>query len=233
MSTVNNALLKDCFIKSTLLEIAEIEALDYNSIVPTEGFKEKIKNILHTPPRKRTSTRRIAVILVAAVLVSLSVMFTVSAKMRNAVVNFVRDFFVEEHEDHSVFYVNTSTGSNATVSYPEKIETIYIPTYVEQNGYTEIYYDLAIYSVATSWEKDGFFIDLMQSVVNEDGFTVDTENANYEIKMLDGMELHTTTKYGIYTVLWVEHGYIFSMSCDEALGWNEVEKIILSIAPKS
>lgn len=228
MSTVSKAMLKDCLIDSTLAEIYEIEALDYSYIQVSGDFKEKVKEIINAKEeqKRKVYPKKIAIILIASVLLSLSIMLTVSANIRHA----VSDFFVKIYETFSEFFVNTEGNDDTPVEYPKAIEQVYQPKYITDNGFVEIDNMQDSLGVFTVWLNETSIIDLSQRLVTNDS-VLDVEDVMYQTTNIDDKEVFYFMKNGIYTVAWIEYGYLFTMTCDESLGWDEVEKIVTSLEP--
>ncbi len=228
MSTVSKAMLKDCLIDSALAEIYEIEALDYSYVQVSDGFKEKIKEAINAKEKakRKVYPKKIAIILIASVLLSLSIMFSVSANIRDA----VSDFFVKVYETFSEFFVNTEGNDEAPVEYPKAIEQVYQPKYITDNGFVEIDKIQDSLGVFTVWSNEAAIIDLSQRLVTNKP-TLDAEDVEYQTTYIGEKEIFYFLKNNIYTAVWVEHGYLFNMTCDESLGWDEVEKIVASLEP--
>ena len=230
MSTINREILKECLIKSTLKEIEEIESLDYSHIRADEMLKERIRSSIARDKvregKKRITPKRVLVALIAAVLLSLAVMFTVSAEIRGA----VSDFFVEIYATFSEFITNKGE-EDTSEDYPEAIEKVYYPKYISENDYFEIDKTASINNVFTVWTNGEAIIDLSQRPVSDRDTIIDTENAEYGEVYVGDYTVFYALKNNLYQVAWVAHGYYFSMSCDEILGWEAVEQIILSLEP--
>ncbi|MBE6673580.1 MAG: hypothetical protein E7596_00570 [Ruminococcaceae bacterium] len=237
MSTINNAMLKSCLIESTLAEIKEIETLDYSDITVSESFKERIRKTITSqqPVRHTFNPKRVVVAIVAAILVSICVMFTVSAEIRNA----VADFFVKAYETFTQLIivennegdkdVTNTTPTQPEVVYPTSIETEYTLSYIADNNYIELDKIVNDGRVFTVWTDNTCIIDLTQSIVDENDILLDNETSLMQSKLIGDKEIFYSLKNGVYFVSWLEHGYYFSLSCDEALGWAEIEKIVLSL----
>ncbi|MBQ8145385.1 MAG: DUF4367 domain-containing protein [Clostridia bacterium] len=239
MSTVNKAMLKDCLIDSALAEIYEIEALDYSYVQVSDGFKERVKEIITSKeePKRRVHPKKVAIILIASVLLSLSIMFSVSAKIREAVADFFvkiydtfAQFIIVENDEKDTDTVNQDTPS-PSITYPTIIETEYKPSYIEQNNYELLDKVTDKNRVFTVWTNGNEMIDLIQSNTEGSDITLDTENATYQSTYIGEKEVFYFLKNGIYTVAWIDYGYLFNMTCDESLGWDEVEKIVTSLEP--
>ena len=239
MNTVSKAMLGECLLKNVLAEIKEIEALDYSHITASQDFKERIRKtiIKRNTFKHNFSPKRIAIILVSAILVSIFVMFAISAKTRDAVSN----FFVQAYDNFVSLVIvkndNTDTeppskdSTQQEIKYPTTIETVYLPSYIKANGYEQLDKTQLTYSVLSVWSDGVCIIDFSQSVVNENHIVVDTEDALLQSASINGQEVFYKLKHGVYTVVWIQNGYNFLMCCDEVLGWTEIEKIILSLEP--
>ena len=244
MSTVSKAMLKECLMESILSEIREIEALDYSHIVASYSFKEQIKNtIANTNIKKKHTPKKLILIFIAAILVSLSVMFAVSAEMRQKTIDFFvqvydtfAEFIIVVEEEPSVDSSGSSTSSSTAdsekpeVTYPTKIETVYKLSYIDKNNYFELDKIESDLQRLIVWTNGEAIIDLTQCIVDSTA-SLDTENASHQIAYIASRKVYYTAKNGIYTVSWLEHGYVFTMTCDEFLGWEEVEKIVSSLEP--
>lgn len=243
MSTISRDVLKDCAFESTLKELQEFELLDYSHIKASDSFKERISGIIYQEKRAqgRLTPKRIIISIVAAVLVSLLIAFAASARLRQKTV----DFFLEVHDKFSKLIVvgaeeNTDSTDGGTqkedpeeplITYPTEIETVYIPSYIDENGYLQLDLFQNESNVYMLWINGEFMIDLSQNIVHDTNISMDTEYAEYKTAYIDNSEVFYNLKNGIYLVVWLDHGYIFTMTCDEELGWEEVEKIVLSLKP--
>ncbi len=229
MSKLDKSALSDALEKSTLSEIYEIEALDYSQVTVTDRFKQRIKEPKQKT-KKKLFTKKIAVFFVAAILVSLSIIFTAFAGTRNAIFS----FFVEIFEDRvEVTIIDNSTGTSPTnkekdeVIYPTSIETEFAPEYIEKNGYLEIDKIKGPLSVYTVWTNGDMIIDFTQAII-ESTLSLDSES-EHQIIYIGSREVILSHKFGVYTAVWAEHNYLFTMSCDDVLSVDEVKEIIGSL----
>ncbi|MBQ7226689.1 MAG: DUF4367 domain-containing protein [Clostridia bacterium] len=235
MSNIDSLTLKGCFLTSTLKEIEQIEALDCSSITASPEFKERIHStIAPKPTPKRVHfPKRFTVIFVAAIIVSLTIMFAASATVRNAVV----DFFVTVYDTFSELVITkeepkeTETAPSQNDIYPSTIEVEYKPAYIDENGFTQLDKIADRIHIFAVWTNGTEIIDMTQSIIDANDVTLDTESSSLKTATIDGVSAYYMHKNGIYLVYWYEHGYFFSISCDDSLGWEEVEKIVSSISP--
>ena len=238
MRSISNVLLKECLLESTLTEIRAIEAMDYSEIKANDNFRKRIQHTIDTNERiknKKCTPKKIVLIFIAAILVSFSIMLTVSANLRQA----IADFFVSVYETFTEFFIveenmldtNTQNTETTEKPHPTIIETEYKPTYIDENGYIQIDRIDNANRVFTVWTNETVIIDMTQNTIDNTEMTLDTEDASHQVKYIGSQKVYFVLKNNIYFVQWIAHGYSFSLSCDEILGWNEVEKIIVSIEP--
>lgn len=237
MSTITTAQIKNYLLESTLEEIREIEKMDYSHIEATDTFKERIKNTVLGKNNKRTrfTPKKVLLIFVAAILVSLSIMFAVSAEIRQA----VADFFIDMHETFTnLFIIKENELDNSLLEdeppepkYPSRIEVEYKPSYIEENGYTQIDQTKSKLHIFTVWTNGNVIIDMEQSIISSREMHIDTEDTTLETVYIGEQKVYYVHKAGVYYFYWIGSEYVFSLSCDDILGWEEIEKLVLSIKP--
>ena len=221
MSKINSSALKQCLLDSTLKEIAEIEAMDYSFIHASEEFKKRLEN--ERLKRTRYLPKRIALVLVAAILICFSITLTVSAQIRSA----VADFFVQIYETFASFFIQETDAD----AYPMTIEVEYVPSYFGENGYEQIDRIKTDFSVLTICSKNDFNINFSQHIISSNDIKLDAEGASYTMTLIEEQEVYYMVKNSTYIVIWLSNGYSFSLSCEENLGFSEIAKIILSLKP--
>lgn len=225
MSTIDKSIVKQCLFSSTLKEINGIESIDYSFIKASEELKEKIKVSLEAPQRKRKFyPKKLIIALVAIISMCFLITFAASAKFRSSVVS----FFAEVYENCTILFIKDTNENN----YPTKIETKYEPSYISVNNYEKADEAVGKHYVAIVWKKEGSTIDFSQTIVTVGAnITLDTENAECGTRFIGEQEVFYTIKNGKCSVSWFAHDYSFSLSCNESLGWEEVEKMVSSLAP--
>lgn len=225
MSTIDKTMLRGCLLESTLQEIREIEAIDYSDIRADESFRNKILNAISTKEvkGKKSRSKRIAISLIAAIIVCFSIIFSVSAKVRTTIVS----FFVEVYDGFATFFIEDDENTEN----PTIIETRYEPTYLKENGYEQISQSKNKYNIFTVWSKDGASVNLSQYIINKNSISLDVEDASYETTYIGDKEVYYTVKNDMYFVKWLEGGYSFSLICNTSSGWETIEKIVSSLEP--
>lgn len=224
MSTADKSMIKQCLFNSTLREIKELESIDYSFIEVSPDLRERINSTLNPTPRKRKLyPRKLIIALVAIISMCFLIMLAVSAQIRNTIV----DFFVEVYESFTLLLVK----DNGTEDNPDTIESIYEPSYLTENNYEKSKENINKLTAAIIWTKGDFTIEFSQSIIDDNHIKFDTEAASFKTEIIGEQEVLYKVKNGIYTIKWLAYGYSFSIRCNEALGWDEVEKIVLSIKP--
>ena len=216
--------LKNTLFESTLNEIREIETLDYSHIKASDPFKKSILNILEINCSSKKHYSKKLLVCIAAIIICFSIVMSVSA-MRNAVL----DFFVNVYETFASFFIENEEN----VETPNTIETKYESTYFEKNNYTQLNQIETNFRILTIWNNGTFTIDVSQHIVDKNEITLDTEETtSYEIVYIENQKIYYTIKNNTYFVKWLAHGYSFNLSCEEALGWEEIEQIVSNMEAK-
>lgn len=220
----STGIVKNALLEASLRRIRLIEDMDYPDIDTDESYDNKIYDLIYGRTKeKKRSPKRITLILVATLTICFLIMFTVSAQVRTAVV----DFFVEVYETFASFFIEDNDNNDNL----NTIKTKYEPKYFGNSNYKKITQnnkELAIFSI---WEKDNFKINFSQYVIETNGIFLDTENVSYEVRYIGEQKIYYTIKNEVYFIKWLEYGYSFNLNCDTSLGWEEIEKIITSLEP--
>ena len=225
MSTISREILKRCLFESTLDEIRKIEDLDYSFVTASEQLKNKIKNDFETAKqnKKKYYPKKIALILVATLTICFLIMFSVSAQIRTAVV----DFFIEVYETFASFFIE----NDEKIDNPKTIETRYQPSYFHENDYTQINEFASLVKNISIWSKNSTTLEFTQYVIETNSVFLDTEDTSYEVKYIGEQKVYYKAKNKTHTVKWLAYGYSFNMNCNDSLSWEEIEKIITSLKP--
>ena len=223
---INNStgIVENALLEASLRRIRLIEAMDYPDITTDESYDNKIFDLIYGKTKeKKRLPKRITLILVATLTICFLIMFTVSAQVRTAVV----DFFVEVYETFASLFIE----DNDINENPTTIETKYKPTCFNNNDYKRVSQNTGNLSVLVVWEKYGSTISFSQHIIESNSIFLDTEDTSYQIKYIGEQKIYYTVKNNIYFIKWLAYGYSFNLRCDESLGWEEIEKIITSLEP--
>ena len=222
---INTNILSECLLESTLLEIKKIEETDYSHINASEEFKKRIQATIDgaKAKSKKKQSRKITLIVIAAIFACMLIVFSASAEIRN---NIAR-FFAEFGDGFVDFFVPNEEAED----YPKTIETEYSSNFFEENGYELYERNESSLHVTKRFQKDGCNISLYQQVVTENCGTLDTNDSSYTIKIIGNFEVHYTLKHNTYSAKWIAYDYDFSMTCYGNVSFESVEQIILSLEP--
>ncbi|MBQ4510978.1 MAG: DUF4367 domain-containing protein [Clostridia bacterium] len=217
-------IVENALLEASLRRIRLIESMDYPDIVTDEEYDNRILDVIYgrTKEKKRLP-KRIALILVAALTICFLIVFTVSAQVRTAVV----DFFVEIYETFASFFIENNNVDEKSKS----IEIKYEPSYFQNNSYTKINETISSLRAFSVWSNHDFTIEFSQYVSKNSDITLDAEKTSYEITYIGNQKVYFTIKNNIYFIKWLTYGYSFNLSCDTSLDWEEIEKIITSLEP--
>ncbi len=216
MTNENIALLKKALFESTLQEIREIEAIGLPDFSISEEFKVKIYN---SHIKKRASlSKRVIIAIVAAVITCTIIMMSISA-IRNPII----DFIVETFDGFAVFSINDDAKGNS----PKKIEVVHSPMQsMLERGYTLEYHSISATGVRYIFEnKTKNRIDISQSIMNID-ISGSVENYEYKETSINHISVHYVIEHNTYIIYWMYNGYIFNLTCDSSIDWEEIELII-------
>lgn len=210
-------IVENALLEASLRRIRLIESMDYPDIVTDEEYDNKILDAIYGRRKeKRRLPKRIALILVAALTVCFLIIFTVSAQIRTAVV----DFFVEVYETFASFFIESDNANENQ----KIIKAQYEPSHFQTNGYTKINETNSSLRIFHVWSKNNFTVYFSQCIADNSNIILDTENISYNIAYIDKQKIYYTIKNNTYFIKWISYGYSFDLRCDTSLDWEEIEK---------
>lgn len=220
----STGIVENALLEASLRRIRLIEAMDYPDIGTDESYDNKIYDLIYgrTKEKKRLP-KRITLILVATLTICFLIIFTVSAQIRTAVV----DFFVEIYETFASFFIKDDNVDENL----KAIEIKYEPSYFKENNYTKTNKINSSLRTFTVWSKNDFNIDFSQYVVENSDILLDIEDTSYEVKYIGKQKVYYKVKNETHTIKWLAHGYSFNLNSNENLEWEEIEEIVLSLEP--
>ena len=222
---INTNILSECLLESTFLEIKKIEETDYSHINASEEFKKRIQATIDgaKAKNKKKQSRKFTLIVIAAILASMLIVFSASAEIRN---NIAR-FFTEFGDGFVDFFVPKEEAED----YPKTIETEYSSSFFEENGYEQYERTESSTHRTKRFQKDGCDITLYQSTVQSHSSSLNTNDSSYTVKIIGNFEVHYVLKYNTYAVTWLTYEYSFSLICRGNVSFENIEQIILSLEP--
>lgn len=211
-------IFKKALLDSTLKEIKAIEEAGYPIIETDLEYDRKIYNEIGKSKAK-INRRNIRISILAAILITLTLIMSISA-IRTRVVDFVVSIYEK--------FICLSIDDDE-FDYPTTIETIYVPKYLPES-FRNTVKSHDTYTAKNVWNcTRNTQIRLYQQVISNKKANFDNEYVDYTVKFVNDIKIYYTLKNQKYTIVWLSYGYSFMLSCPEELGWNEIEKIILSI----
>lgn len=205
-------------------EVQAYKALPDEDVVFSKEFEDKVRAI---NKRRRslfyratkTVPRRIAVVLIAAVI-TFTMMMSVSA-IRTPILNFV----IKTYDS----FISIFAEKDEEIKLPTSIEHMYLPAYFPE-GYIEISSENSGFKSTTIWMNDSSMMILLQDIISEDTkITIDNQELDYKTISVNKHNIHYYVKDGYYFVIWSDGHYIFTLTCPEDINISEIEKIIASM----
>ena len=209
-------------IKAALMKIDDSERKYYfnlskSEFSPSEKYVSAINKFFvdNSGKCERFFTRkRIAVaVLIAAIIISLVGCAFAFAK---PILNFIEENFGE------------NTKMTLPDEYSKQIEDAKTPIYIPE-GYTQVRSTINGNIVFVEWSFGDKKISYMQHITNNSSTIYDTEDNPYKVAYIGEQAVYYITKYNDYNLIWEDGEYQYSMLIPSNLGWEEVEKIVLSI----
>jgi hypothetical protein len=206
--------------------------------------EELLSTETEAPRRFLTPKKAIAVILVAALLL---------AATACAVIKPIRNFFVEvfdeyirvepiipeipdnseetENPDASDDDKDHEDNKDTAESIPTTIETVYMITVPEE--FMLIEESQTVDLIMNVWmNSDSYMIVYEQTTLIGNDISLDNSNAEYSEIIIENKTVFKYLSNGMYILMWVEHGYLFSLSCSDTVPWETIEGMVKGLAPE-
>ena len=224
MTKVEIDILKKALFIIGREEVEAYKALPDEDVVFSKEFEDKVhainkrrKSLFHKATK--TVPRRIAVVLIAAVI-TFTMMMSVSA-IRTPILNFV----IKTYDS----FISIFVEKDEQIKLPTSVEHMYMPKYLPE-GFIEISSENYGFNAEAIWMNNASIIMLSQDIISEDSkIVIDNQDADYQTIMIDKNEIYYYSKNGFYTMYWSDGYYIFTLTCPEDINISEIEKIIASL----
>ena len=205
--------------------------------------EELLRLDIEEPKRRFTLRRAIAAVLIAALIL---------AATACAVIKPIREFFVEvfdeyirvepiipeapEKPEESKDSVDTKNpeqaDKNNDTQIPQKIETTYKITNIP-DGFTLIEDTRTSDVIATYWaDESGSLIVYEQTTLIGNDISLDASNAEYSEITIGDKAVFRHYSDGMYILMWVDHGYLFTLCCSDTVPWETIVNMIADLAPE-
>ena len=248
MKKINRKELCEALLFVEMTKVRKIEAMPDIPEPRSEKYLAAKEELLSTeteaPRRFLTPKKAIAVILVAALLL---------AATACAVIKPIREFFVEvfdeyirvepiipeipdnseetENPDASDDDKDHEDNKDTAESIPKTIETVYTVTVPEEFMLIEdTRFDI---TVSILWmDPEGNMVLLQQTTLEGNDLRFDGTDAENEEITVDGQNVFKHYSDGMYILMWVEHGYLFTLSCTDTVPWETIVNMVINLAPE-
>ena len=215
---MNSAMFKEALKIVALDEDKALSRISDNSHAPSNSFYTKCdEKALEIINKQQVSlpTKKVLTILIAATLI-ISLLAVVTYATRDKMGGFFYEFFNK--------YVKLTPEENLENRIDSsKVSISYLP-----NGFEETRRKLSIAGGLYEWKSGDSVIKLMFNIVTKGSYAIDTEDSNYVIIEIDGIQLHKRERLGQTTVTWTDEKIVYTLST-YGLEWDEMVKIIEGI----
>ena len=214
----NFNLVKDALTIIADVEVAAMDRTVENAPIPPEEIYTKCdEKALEIINKQQVSlpTKKVLTILIAATLI-ISLLSVIAYSARDKIGGFFYEFF-----DKYVVLTPEENLENRIDS--SKVSISYLP-----NGFEETRRKLSTAGGLYEWKSGDSVIKLMFNIVTKGSYAIDTEDSNYVIIEIDGIQLHKREKLGQTTVTWTDEKIVYTLST-YGLEWDEMVKIIEGI----
>lgn len=211
-------------LKKILLEVEYRELLKLEKLSVSAGehsleFNQKMNSLIEKTKKRESSflfmnRKRISLAITIAILVvSLLVACTFAPTIKN--------FFVENFGSYTSLKTGTSRNEIDNVyelTYiPKEYELLDINQYDSYIGYIFV--------------KEKETISLVQGAANVIRVSIDTTEEDYVVCCIGNYNVYKVVRNDYYSFVWLNDDYCFTLTCPTSIPWDEVERIILGIAP--
>ena len=211
-------------IKSELYLIACDEASRFDSypevpFIPSDDFKTKMNVLIEKMRKKEASFVRMnfkKILIAATVTITIIMLFVACTFVPQ-----IKDFFVKVLENHTLLEFE---GENQNLDIVYKL-------YYTPHGYELTNESKDSLHASYMYKNKNDMITFKQTPLLQIGITMDTEENEYTTCNIDGYKVYKASRNGYYVFAWINDNYSFSLTCPTSIPWDEVERIILGIAP--
>ncbi len=217
--TTNQELFKQALVEGVNRRLdREIAAYDEDITYSRRHIKNMVRIVNGKTPRKPLSTKMIAILVAAAILLLAGCAIIYRDQIRDFITN-IKEFFVE---------IKFDEGEN----HSQTIDEIYELTYVPE-GYSlekQVINRMKIEYLFTTVDDD--YIKFIQRPIDAVGFSVDIENGDYNLINIDQYEIYYRQINTGYYYVWNDGKYALKINSTELLSEQLLKLIIEGIEIK-
>ena len=219
MTNTYKSLIRQIFLDVTNHNIEYLDSLQEEKTPHSEAYSGFIADLTKKhSAEKRTKhiSKRAVSAIIAAILFAA---FSISAlAFRQPILDFI--------EENFGIYTRFTSKSNEDIAST----TVYVPKYIP-DGYVKRKEFIYSTGASINYVNGENTILYNQTPKNSGSITLNTENNPYEVIYVGEQAMYRTIRHNACTVLWEKDDSQFVISLPYDLGWEEIEKILLSITP--
>ena len=211
--------LKTFLFEAEIKELKKLESLAVPAGEHSTEFNTKMSELVEKMRKKEASFVRMNLkkILIAATVTITIIMLFVACTF----VPQIKDFFVKVLENHTLLEFE---GENQNLDIVYKL-------YYTPHGYELTNESIDSLHASYMYKNKNDMITFKQTPLLQIGITMDTEENEYTTCNIDGYKVYKASRNGYYVFAWINDNYSFSLTCPTSIPWDEIERIILEIAP--
>jgi len=208
-----------------IIEQQELKFLKSESenFEPSETYHQNMERLIQQEKQWRnklikTKKYKLLTILVAVLLI-FSLTFSISA-IREPIVEYV----VKTYNTYThLFFKNNGSPS-------DKIETKYTLNWIPEDYHLSSSTATASHSQYL-WKHENQYISFNQNLLSTTSIHLNTEQNHFSTIQLNDQTYYHKHTNNVYSFLWINENYIFTLSCSEDIGWENILKILENIKP--
>ena len=156
------------------------------------------------------------ILIAAAVTITIIMLFVACTFVPQ-----IKDFFVKVLESHTLLEFE---GKNQNLDIVYKL-------YYTPHGYELTTESKDSLHASYMYKNKDDMITFTQTPLSSIRLTMDTEESGYTICNINEYKVYKASRNAYYILAWINDNYSFSLTCPDSIPWNEIEQIILGIAP--
>lgn len=218
--TINQAkILKNALYDVQMMELRYIDMLPKYDTENSEKINTTFKEICEGISKKKRQISGRFIVILAAAIISILLIMSVSASEA------IRSFFVNIYETYIQINIKPNDDKENLEAPMQEFTASYMP-----EGYTKTSVEKYPALIETTWANGEYEISLTQNKPQNGGFSLDNET-EYLTVIINGKTVYYMHKHNTYFAIWSDGEYIFDISCYDSVSFEELTRIISSIAP--
>ena len=221
MTAVQTEMIKKALNDVDAIEIYKLSSLPEVPFTPSVDFIDKVNKLIDSDRKRECSLlklshkKKVALLIASAMILVLTLTACIFREE-------IQDFFISIKKETIGFVSSTDENTTTSATY----RFTYIPS-----GYVltdTLKTDATLLCV---YKNDTHYLSIDQGSINS-CVNMDTENGSYQITVINDYTIYYTYTKNTYSLIWKNDTDVFSITCHESLGWNEIEKIVIGVVPQ-